>query len=137
MADMVAEFHAAVAHPATAGRTASDVLLTHKTLHCEEYQELADALQALERVKDGWALGGRDISDPSKRAALEAVARELADVVYVAFGTAHALGINLNAALREVHRANMTKAIDGPRRADGKVLKPLGFVPPDMREAVA
>lgn len=134
--EMLSEFHAAVAHPET------DALWTRKTLHHEEYEELSEALQALGMVRSGDAqagfqLGGRDLSDVTERQALEAIARELADVVYVAFGTAHALAIDLDAALAEVHRANMTKAIDGPRRADGKVLKPPGFVPPDMALAVS
>jgi predicted HAD superfamily Cof-like phosphohydrolase len=133
IADMLAEFHAAVSHPET------DALWTRKTLHREEYEELSDGLQALEMVRSGDAafmlLGGRDLSGLSERAALEDVARELADVVYVAYGTALALGIDLEVALGEVHRANMSK-VDGPRRADGKVLKPDGFVAPDMSAAI-
>jgi predicted HAD superfamily Cof-like phosphohydrolase len=105
---MLAEFHAAVSHPDT------DVLWLRSTLHAEEHVELVEAL----------ASGN-----------LHAIARELADVVYVAYGTAHAFGIDLDVALREVHRANMQKA-HGPRRADGKALKPPGFVSPDMTEAV-
>ncbi|MEU5635117.1 hypothetical protein ACH47C_39720 [Streptomyces rishiriensis] len=57
---------------------------------------------------------------------LDRLAHELADVVYVAYGTALAHGIDLDAVLAEIHRSNMTKL--GPdgrvaRRADGKVLK--------------
>jgi hypothetical protein len=59
---------------------------------------------------------------------------ELADVVYLAYGTAHAYAIDLDVALAEVHRANLQKA-NGPRRADGKAMKPEGFVPPDMSGA--
>ncbi len=104
----LAEFHAAVAHPDT------DLLWLRRTLHDEEHAELVEALEAEDRL---------------------AIARELADVVYVAFGTAHGFGIDLHAALAEVHRANMQKA-HGPRRADGKALKPPDFVPPDMTAAV-
>ena len=35
----------------------------------------------------------------------------------------------------EVHRANLTKA-SGPRRADGKILKPEGWQPADVRSVI-
>lgn len=64
------------------------------------------------------------------------VADALADIVYVAYGTAHVYGIDLDAVLAEVHSSNMTKL--GPNgqpcyRADGKVLKGPGYRPPDVR----
>lgn len=48
-------------------------------------------------------------------------------------------GIDLDAAVAEVHRANMTKL--GPngevlRRADGKILKGNAYTPPNMRVAL-
>lgn len=67
------------------------------------------------------------------------LARELADLVYVAYGTAITPGIDLDIAIREVHRANMSKlGADGRpiTRADGKVLKGPHFTPPDMTTAV-
>ncbi|MFI9568227.1 pyrophosphohydrolase domain-containing protein [Streptomyces rishiriensis] len=66
---------------------------------------------------------------------LDRLAHELADVVYVAYGTALAHGIDLDAVLAEIHRSNMTKL--GPdgrvaRRADGKVLKGEHYRAPDV-----
>lgn len=106
----LAEFHRAVEHPDT------DSLWLRPTLHDEEHAELIEALASGDRA---------------------AIARELADVVYIAYGTAHVYGIDLDAAFFEVHRANMHKATAGIRRDDGKILKPLDFVPPDMTEAIA
>ena len=66
---------------------------------------------------------------------LVGVADALADIVYVAYGTAHVYGIDLDAVLDEVHASNMTKlGADGRpiRRADGKVLKGPGYRPPDI-----
>jgi predicted HAD superfamily Cof-like phosphohydrolase len=65
---------------------------------------------------------------------LPEVARELADVVYVAYGTAVTYGIDLDAVLAEVHQANMSKlGPDGrPVLCDGKVQKGDGFAPPDV-----
>lgn len=123
VAAMLRAFHELIAHPDT------DALWTRRTLHDEEHVELVEALEEM-RERESW------LCSTCQREALEAVARELADVVYVAYGTAHALGIDLDAALLEVHRANMSKA-GGPRRADGKALKPPGFRAPDMSAAVA
>lgn len=64
-----------------------------------------------------------------------AVADALADIVYVAFGTALAHGVDLPAVLHEVHRSNMSKlGEDGRaiRREDGKVLKGPNYSPPDL-----
>lgn len=60
------------------------------------------------------------------------VAQELADLVYVTLGAAARLGIDLGPVFDEVHRANLAKA-GGPRRADGKLLKPPGWTPPDIQ----
>lgn len=66
---------------------------------------------------------------------LVSVADALADIVYVAYGTASVYGIDLDAVLDEVHRSNMTKlGVDGRpvRRADGKILKGPDYRPPDV-----
>jgi len=70
---------------------------------------------------------------------LEHVAKELADVVYVAFGAAVSLGIDLDEALRRVHASNMSKRNpDGTvsYREDGKVLKPDTYRVPDLTGVV-
>lgn len=66
---------------------------------------------------------------------LDRLAHELADVVYVAYGTALVHGIDLDEVIAEIHRSNMTKL--GPdgrvaRRADGKVLKGDHYQAPDV-----
>ncbi|MBW8796746.1 MAG: hypothetical protein JF597_25050 [Streptomyces sp.] len=66
---------------------------------------------------------------------LDRLAHELADVVYVAYGTALVHGIDLDAVLAEIHRSNMSKlGPDGQvaRRADGKVLKGEHYRAPDV-----
>lgn len=65
---------------------------------------------------------------------LAEVAGELADILYIAYGTAVAYGIDLEAVFREVHRANMSKLEDGKPlyREDGKVLKGKDFRPADI-----
>lgn len=71
---------------------------------------------------------------------LSGIADALADIVYVAYGTAHTYGIDLDAVLDEVHASNMTKlGADGRpvRRADGKVLKGPAYRPPDVVAVLA
>ena len=63
------------------------------------------------------------------------IADALADIVYIAFGTAVAYGINLNAVLHEVHRSNMSKVPEDGKilyREDGKILKPDTYSPPNI-----
>lgn len=67
---------------------------------------------------------------------LVGVARELADLVYVAYGTALVYGLDLDAVLAEVHAANMRKAQAGARVQGGKVTKPAGFVPPNVAQVL-
>lgn len=55
----------------------------------------------------------------------------LCDLLYVVFGTAVVLGVDIEPFFDEVHRTNMLKST-GEVRADGKRLKPPGWKPPDI-----
>lgn len=82
----------------------------------------------------------RELADAARLGDVVGVADALADIVYVAYGTAHVYGIDLDAVLDEVHSSNMTKlGADGRpvRRADGKVLKGPDYRPPDVRGVLA
>lgn len=63
------------------------------------------------------------------------IADALADLIYIACGTAVSYGIPLDKVFSEVHRSNMAKLVDGKPiyREDGKVLKPEGWTPPDIK----
>lgn len=68
------------------------------------------------------------------------IADALADIVYVAYGSAISVGIDLDAVLREVHRSNMSKLDWSGRpiiRHDGKVLKSPRYSPPDLECVLA
>jgi predicted HAD superfamily Cof-like phosphohydrolase len=116
-ADSVREFHRAFGLPVRQSPTTAvgiEQRSLRRALIEEEVGELADAVD---------------------RGDLVAVADALADIVYVAYGTAHVYGIDLDAALDEVHASNMTKlGADGRpvRRADGKVLKGPNYRPPNI-----
>jgi predicted HAD superfamily Cof-like phosphohydrolase len=68
------------------------------------------------------------------------VADALADMIYVAVGTALEYGIPLDKVWAEVQRTNMAKVDPATgkvsRREDGKILKPEGWTPPDVKGAL-
>jgi predicted HAD superfamily Cof-like phosphohydrolase len=78
-------------------------------------------------------------SEPPFHGYEEHILKELADIVYVAYGTAVALGFDLDEALKRVHASNMSKLdINGEpiRREDGKVLKGPNYFLPDLSNLV-
>ena len=62
----------------------------------------------------------------------------LADIGYILAGTIinHGMQNIYDDAFNEVHRSNMAKLVDGKvlRRADGKVMKPEGWQPPNLAQ---
>lgn len=59
----------------------------------------------------------------------------IADTIWVLMGLAIASGIDLRPVWAEVARSNLDK-LGGPRRADGKLMKPAGWKPPDIVSAL-
>jgi predicted HAD superfamily Cof-like phosphohydrolase len=117
----VAEFHHAFGLPLEARpqrRIAESLAQLRVDLLTEEVEEFIDAVARVDTV---------------------AVADALADIVYVAYGSALSWGIDLDAVIREVHRANMSKLGPDGRpimREDGKVLKSASYTPPDVRRVL-
>ncbi len=66
---------------------------------------------------------------------LVGIADGIADLIYVAIGTALEFGIPLARVWAEVHRTNMLKA-GGATREDGKILKPEGWQAPDIQSII-
>lgn len=68
------------------------------------------------------------------------VADALCDIMYVVAGACHHFGIQLHRVWAEVQASNMAKIdpVTGKvrKRADGKVLKPEGWQPPNVRRAL-
>jgi predicted HAD superfamily Cof-like phosphohydrolase len=84
-----------------------------------------------------WQLGHEESSELIEAIAendLVKIADALADVVYVAYGTAATYGIDLDDVLAEVHRSNMTK--EPPETSGGKARKGEGYEPPDVERAL-
>jgi predicted HAD superfamily Cof-like phosphohydrolase len=119
---MVREFHEVFGldHPDRPTGIPPELAAVRQRLLDEEVAEVAEAAAAVQ-------------ADPSPKRLAE-LARELADVVYVTYGTAITHGIDLDAVIAEVHRANMSKLDDDGRPVvrDGKVQKGPNFRPPDL-----
>jgi predicted HAD superfamily Cof-like phosphohydrolase len=58
------------------------------------------------------------------------VAKELADLLYVVYGTAVAAGIDIDKVFDKVHKSNMTKSTKTD--PGGKIVKGPDYVPVDM-----
>lgn len=77
----------------------------------------------------------RELEQAALERDLVEIADALADIVYVAYGSALTWGIDLDAVIAEVHRSNMTKLdADGKPlyRQDGKVVKGEQYEPPKI-----
>jgi predicted HAD superfamily Cof-like phosphohydrolase len=59
---------------------------------------------------------------------LASVAKEMADLLYVVYGTAVSYGIDMKPVFQEVHRSNLSK-VGGYKRDDGKWMKPPTYSP--------
>ena len=106
-------------HPDRPTQVSAEVAAQRQRLLDEEVAEVAEAVR------------GGELSE---------IAHELADVVYVAYGTAITYGIDLDAVLAEVHRANMSKLGPDGRpllHGDGKVRKGPQFRPADIAAVLA
>lgn len=87
-----------------------DVMRMRIRLVGEEYEELSKAL------------AGEDIA---------LVADGVGDLIYVLIGLMNAMGVDMRPIWAAIQRSNMAKE-GGPERADGKILKPEGWTPPDI-----
>jgi len=119
-AELVREFHLAAGTraPGSPSVPPAAVLELRGRLISEEYEEVMEALARLETGETG-----DDV--------LAQLAHELADLLYILYGTLVACGIEPDSMFRELHRANLRK-VSGPRREDGKQMKPPGWEPADV-----
>lgn len=73
----------------------------------------------------------RELLDAFERDDLPAAIDALLDIQYLCIGAACDWGVDLEEPWEAVRAANMAK-VGGTRRADGKLLKPPGWTPPDI-----
>ncbi len=69
-----------------------------------------------------------ELKEAMNAGTLPGIAKELADLLYVVYGTAVSCGIDMAPVFREVQRSNMSK-VGGYKRDDGKWVKPPTYSP--------
>lgn len=114
---MVEEFHHKfeIAVQAVPAEVSEDTKRLRVRLIQEEFDELKESMAAGD---------------------LPAVAKEMADLLYVVYGTAVSYGIDMDPVFREVHRSNLSK-VGGYKRADGKWVKPATYSPAQVEPILA
>ena len=65
---------------------------------------------------------------------IENIAKELADVLYVVYGTAASYGIDIDEVFDRVHKSNMTKSAE--KNSYGKIKKGPNYEPPYLGDLV-
>lgn len=98
----------------------------------EEFEEVMEALNHLHRSELG-------VTSYTPEEAKVEVAAELADLLYVVYGTAEELGIPLPDVFQAIHTANMAKVWDDGtvhRNDYGKVIKPPNHKKADIRKVL-
>ncbi|OKL50048.1 GNAT family N-acetyltransferase [Boudabousia marimammalium] len=138
--DLVRQFHQVYGLPVVDAPDAStDRIHMRMGLILEETAELVGAAygqEARELIESAWVKALE--SDDGTRDIVE-IADALADIVYVVYGAALELGIDLPAVLSQVQASNMSKLMpDGSvkYREDGKVLKGPDFFGPEIAKVL-
>jgi predicted HAD superfamily Cof-like phosphohydrolase len=140
----VREFHETFNHPINTSPCVPEakIVKLRLALILEEFTELAEACV-------GDTAGGQNLLKPLAQAmdavkALEEddlnvdvveVADALTDINYVTYGAGHCFGVDLDACMQEVQRANMSKLGEDGKpiyNAQGKVMKGPNYTPPDI-----
>jgi len=133
--ELVKEFHQAfnkVKDPEVPTEQSKDIRNLRVKLIVEEYKEVMEEMGYFQA-------SGPVICDYSYSINLPKLAKELADLLYVVYGTAAAYGIPIDDVYREVHYSNMSKlGEDGNPiyREDGKVLKRPNYKPADIERVL-
>jgi predicted HAD superfamily Cof-like phosphohydrolase len=80
-----------------------------------------------------------EVEEEMYHGTLATIAKELGDLVYVAYGAALEYGVDLDPVIEEIHRSNLTKLGDDGKpivRWDGKVLKGPHYEEADIASVI-
>lgn len=143
--ELIQEFHTAfnkIPDPEKPTQINRDMVILRAKLMFEEFKETLDEMGiSLKREKDGSLklVDKSDVPGFDPAIDLSKLSKELADLLYVVYGTAAAFGIPIDEVYQSVHVSNMSKlGPDGKPvyREDGKVLKGPNYQPPQIREII-
>jgi len=132
---MVKEFHTTFGMTVN-GPVTYDEIAFRMRLMAEEFREVSEAAENLAVAADAIKVWDDDEHITSQFIEyMQALAKELVDLQYVAEGTGVSLGFNMDAGRALVHEANMSKlGADGKPvlREDGKIMKSNMYKQADM-----
>jgi predicted HAD superfamily Cof-like phosphohydrolase len=98
----------------------------------EEFLETAEAMGFWARLTPNYFVAHNfDVLEDNKQD-LAGISDGIVDSIVVLLGAAIAYGIDIQPIWDMVHTANLAKA-GGPKRSDGKRLKPEGWTPPNVQ----
>lgn len=110
-------------------KAATEQSVLYMNLCEEEFHELEAAFSKYDKA----------VREDERLACMADVADAVCDLAVVMMGLCNSMGIPFGACFEEVHRSNMSKCVKGDdgaytvlKRADGKVIKPKDFVPPNL-----
>ncbi len=130
--EMVMEFHKAFNHPINKEPDRKEIDL-RINLIAEEAQEAETDMCDLWDLKDpNYIDTEKEVSEAKKR-----LTKELADILYVVWGTAISFGLPLEEVFKRVHESNMSKLGEDGKpiyREDGKVLKGPNYKPVNLED---
>lgn len=103
-------------------------------LNIEETLEMAAALVGTNRAIELMHDAIQDLlnKNPDQQPDTIETIDAMGDILFVTFGTAVEMGVDLELYFDEIHRSNMAKE-GGGNRSDGKILKPAGWTKPDIK----
>lgn len=131
----VREFHKAFIYPTSPDEVKVKSPELRAKLILEEAIETVEALVGTGALLPMLMKAHNDHMHRDRAPDLVEVLDGMCDLLYVTYGTAEDIGIDLEPFFDEVHRSNMAKA-GGEKRADGKMQKPAGWTPPDLVEVL-
>jgi len=91
-----------------------------------------DKALRLKLIREEWVELGHELQFTDN---IEHIAKEMADLLYVIYGTAVSYGIPIDDVFKEVHRSNMSKLDDNGKpikNEDGKVIKGPNYTPANV-----
>ena len=111
-----------------------DLLKLRFDLIREEFEEVEEEIFDIKWYapdeKEVWQKRPEDVNRPQ-------LTKELADLLYVVYGTAVTFNLPLQEVFEEVHKSNMSKLGDDGRpiyREDGKVMKGPNYKPANVEQ---
>lgn len=117
--------------------TLREVLKKGPNPQAELYMNLIE--EEFDELQASFTKYSNTVREDERLAILCDVLDGVADMAVVLMGLCNSLGLPFDSAFHEVHRANMNKFVDRGdgvltilKRADGKVIKPTGWTPPNI-----